>query len=223
MNRRRIRCMVAFMLLPAYAWSTESSWRPELYRQISPEAFLKLPAVNEPIDFDAIDFPLLHAAVLYLTNAERAQRGLRPLEYNPALERAARGHSADMRDRDFYGHMSPVRGKRTPNQRARAEGFRGGRIGENVAMGFGIQYQSGQSVVKLDGGHFSFKRNGGPIPPHTYLSAARTVVSDWMNSPGHRANILRPVFRWIGVGAVHHRDPRMEGMHRFHYTQKFGT
>ena len=30
----------------------------------------------------------------------------------------------------------------------------------------------------------------------TYL----TVVEDWMNSPGHRANILNPEFREIGVG-----------------------
>jgi len=29
-----------------------------------------------------------------------------------------------------------------------------------------------------------------------------TVVAAWMRSPGHRANILRPIFRRVGVGCV---------------------
>jgi uncharacterized protein YkwD len=29
-----------------------------------------------------------------------------------------------------------------------------------------------------------------------------SVVSDWMNSPGHRANILNPAYRTIGIGVV---------------------
>jgi uncharacterized protein YkwD len=33
------------------------------------------------------------------------------------------------------------------------------------------------------------------------LSVA-TAVSQWMNSPGHRENILRPTFREIGLGVV---------------------
>ena len=38
------------------------------------------------------------------------------------------------------------------------------------------------------------------------------VVNGWMNSPGHRDNILNPRFTEIGVG-----------FHRFRWTQKFGT
>ena len=30
------------------------------------------------------------------------------------------------------------------------------------------------------------------------------AVSDWMDSPGHRENILRPEFRYIGVGHLYH-------------------
>ncbi|GMA65144.1 CAP domain-containing protein [Alicyclobacillus fastidiosus] len=32
---------------------------------------------------------------------------------------------------------------------------------------------------------------------------AATVMQDWMNSPGHRANILNPNYTEIGVGEVH--------------------
>ena len=38
------------------------------------------------------------------------------------------------------------------------------------------------------------------------ISASRTVTN-WMNSPGHRANILNPLWRYIGVAAVHVDDP----------------
>jgi uncharacterized protein YkwD len=38
------------------------------------------------------------------------------------------------------------------------------------------------------------------------ISASRTVTN-WMNSPGHRANILNPLWRFIGVAAVHVDDP----------------
>jgi uncharacterized protein YkwD len=33
-------------------------------------------------------------------------------------------------------------------------------------------------------------------------AAARFVVRSWMNSPGHRANLLRPGWRRIGLGIV---------------------
>jgi uncharacterized protein YkwD len=31
------------------------------------------------------------------------------------------------------------------------------------------------------------------------LSTARGLLNAWMNSPGHRANILKPAYREIGV------------------------
>ncbi len=33
------------------------------------------------------------------------------------------------------------------------------------------------------------------------LAAARAIVASWLRSPGHRANLLRPGFRRIGIGA----------------------
>lgn len=37
------------------------------------------------------------------------------------------------------------------------------------------------------------------------LTQARAVVSMWLASPPHRANLLRPGYRMIGVGAVRGR------------------
>jgi uncharacterized protein YkwD len=33
-------------------------------------------------------------------------------------------------------------------------------------------------------------------------AAARRIVASWMSSPGHRANLLRPGWRRIGIGAL---------------------
>jgi uncharacterized protein YkwD len=42
--------------------------------------------------------------------------------------------------------------------------------------------------------------------PH---ATARAVVSGWLSSPGHRANLLRPGFRYVGVGTA---SGRFEGV-----------
>ncbi len=51
-------------------------------------------------------------------------------------------------------------------------GARGPAIGENLAWGVGS------------------------------MAAARTIVDEWLASPEHRANLLRPGFRRIGIGSV---------------------
>jgi uncharacterized protein YkwD len=57
-------------------------------------------------------------------------------------------------------------------QRMANSGARGPRFGENLAWG-----------------------TGG-------YAAAESIVRAWMSSPGHRANLLRPGFRRIGIGAL---------------------
>ena len=37
-------------------------------------------------------------------------------------------------------------------------------------------------------------------------STGRAVVTAWMKSPGHRANLLKGNMRWIGVGAVQDKN-----------------
>ncbi len=42
------------------------------------------------------------------------------------------------------------------------------------------------------------------------------VFSDWMNSPGHRANIMHPEFTEVGIGI------RSGGQYGFYWVQEFG-
>lgn len=57
----------------------------------------------------------------------------RPLSWNAALGAAAQGHSKDMAYGNYFAHQDPD--GEMPADRARAAGFRGRQIGENIAAG----------------------------------------------------------------------------------------
>ena len=110
--------------------------------------------------------------VIRLINIERVARRLPPLAVDPLLSMAARFHSTEMADLQFFGHASPNHGRGI----YRAEMFRHENIQEHV---WGVRENIAGSTR---------------IPER--------VVQLWMASPGHRAAILEAEFLTIGVGAV---------------------
>lgn len=71
------------------------------------------------------------------TNAVRAQHGLQPFAWDPALCRLARNHSANMARLGFFSHATPE-GLRLKD-RARAAGIRYQVIAENIAYNMGYE------------------------------------------------------------------------------------
>lgn len=114
------------------------------------------------------------AATLCLLNAERRRHALPALRSNERLALAGKRHARDMVRRRYFSHAS--RAGRTFDARISSAGYARGRrasVGENLAWGSGR------------------------------LATPRAIVRSWMASPGHRANILQPLFREIGIGIVH--------------------
>jgi len=111
--------------------------------------------------------PATEDRVTVLVNRERARAGCGAVRTNAQLRRAARGHSLDMAEHDYFSHTS-LDG-RSPWDRARAAGYEQA-IGENIAK-------------------------GQPSP--------ESVMDAWMNSPGHRNNILNCDAKAIGVGLAY--------------------
>lgn len=113
-------------------------------------------------------------ATLCLLNAERSRRGMRDLQVNFRLARAADRHAADMVEHRYFGHDS--RNGDSFSDRIRAAGYlpRSGSwlVGENLAWGSGS------------------------------MGSAEKIMKAWMNSPGHRANILNARYREIGIGLI---------------------
>jgi uncharacterized protein YkwD len=138
----------------------------------------------------------VEAATLCLVNAQRARHGERALRPNADLNRSAAAHSEDMVARNYFDHTSP--GGETLLDRIKASTYLPPRasyvVGENIALGT------------------------------MQLATPAAIVSSWMKSPGHRANILDPDFRDSGLGVVA-RAPRRysQGQPGATYTQQFGA
>jgi uncharacterized protein YkwD len=116
----------------------------------------------------------IRTAVLCLVNEQRTRRGLTPLVANAQLTTAAQRHSDDMVARKYFSHTSAD--GRMFSQRISAAGYLTGArsysLGENIAWGSGS------------------------------LGTPQKIVAGWMNSAGHRANILNASFRDSGVGVA---------------------
>ncbi len=130
-------------------------------------------------------------ATLCLLNARRTEAGLRPLTSSRTLASAARAHSADMGERRFFAHDTPDGVE--PADRIVAAGYprTDVSVGENLAWGE--------------------ETAGTPA----------AIVEGWMESPGHRANILRREFREVGIGLAY-EPPRPVSGRVAVYTTNFG-
>lgn len=226
---RRVGAVVCAVLL----WTVfgvsiaaaQSAWSDEMYDEYTYASFENFGPANERVDFEAIDYPLLHAAVFYETNRQRDRFGYPVFGHSPALEEAAWEHSRDMVSRDFFSHTSPIASKRSMSMRLEAVGIRNVYAAENIAITFGIEYEAGRGVYspQQNGGFFSYEYKGDPIESHTYLGVARAVVDQWMNSPGHRANILNGNYTYMGAGGAYFPDTGFYDMAKFKFTQNFAS
>lgn len=118
-------------------------------------------------------------------NAERAKAGMSQLSYNSTMEKYARIKSKDMADRGYFDHKNPE-GQLITVQMAK-DGVSYRAWGENIAYIGGISDAN---------------------------AVADKFMTNWMNSSGHRANILSSNFTSIGVGIY-------KSGNRYYATQEF--
>lgn len=153
---------------------------------------------NASLDFSGCarqDIPAVDASfeqrVVELVNEERANYGLPPLKSDSDLQFAARYHSADMMQENYFNHDSYDRidaslvfvcGVFT---RLKLYYPVYSALGENIAAGYGTP---------------------------------EAVMDAWMDSDGHRANILSSSFREIGAGFY-----KTGGTYGYYWAQDFGA
>ncbi|MDQ6946427.1 MAG: choice-of-anchor D domain-containing protein [Actinomycetota bacterium] len=124
--------------------------------------------------------------MLELVNTQRSAAGIAPLQWSDSLGSAAedapyngcgftvQGRAKDMGVRNYFSHN--ILGCLTQNV-------------FNLLGGLGIvSSSSGENIAWMNGTTDS-------------SVAAQRLMSDLMNSPGHRANILDPDFTQIGIGS----------------------
>ncbi len=134
-------------------------------------------AEPEPLPPEATDDVLIEAVereILRLVNVEREREGLAPLLWSATLAAVALRHSHEMATLDFFSHESPTPDNRTLTDRLKRGGLSDfGAAGENIAAA------------------------GFALP-----QAATGFVQMWMDSPGHRRNVMATEYRFLGVGVV---------------------
>jgi uncharacterized protein YkwD len=216
--------IVAVLFLSNNVFSQHESWDYADYENITNENFRTEDIFNQKIDTENVDYPLLHAAIFYVTNEVRTKKGLEPFSFNVNLEIAAWHHSKAMAEKGFFNHNNiHERKRRTPNERAVFAGITNPFLAENIAETSALQYTSGDPIYIIDKnkGVFSYEDGGDPIESETYLGVAEIVVDQWMNSRPHRKNILSPDGLQLGCGAYLFLDNRFYNMPTFKITQNF--
>lgn len=154
--------------------------------------------------------------IIFFTNIERTYRRLPILQYNPILQKGSVIHSRYMAENRVMSHSENV--LRNPADRVRAAcgenteecmkkfepkrtGFGSFHIccGENVITSLtnntaGISYY----INKDEKGEYKEWENHD-TKWFNEESLAADMVKRWMNSPGHRANILNPEYSTMGA------------------------
>lgn len=124
-------------------------------------------------------------AIFNKVNEERAKAGVSPLSYNSTMEKYARIKSQDMGDNNYFSHADLSGNYITSKMKAD-----------------GVSYKAwGENIDYI----------GGITDP---TALANKFMENWMNSEGHRKNILSTNFDSIGIGVY-------QSGNRVYATQEF--
>ena len=113
----------------------------------------------------------IEQAIFQRVNQERAAAGVSVLSYNTTMEYYARMKSKDMGDNGYFNHKD--------NQ---------GRLMNAIIQADGISYRAwGENIAYIQG-------------LNDYSALSNRFMNNWMNSEGHKANILSSNFSSVGIG-----------------------
>jgi uncharacterized protein YkwD len=114
----------------------------------------------------------IEQGMIALVNSYRAEHGLAPLTANNALMRAARSHSRDMVENNYFDHTS-LDGEQFSTRLLRF-GYRWSSAGEAIGEASGLSSPG---------------------------AAADQAVTMWRQSPAHNRILLTPGYKAVGIGA----------------------
>lgn len=129
----------------------------------------------------------LRKAALAEVNASRETEGLSGLGLSEPLNEAAQAHAADMARRGYFAHVSPE--------------------GLTIADRFEA---AGGSPWRLTAENIGQRRGAGADE-----AVVRDLHQGWMESPGHRENILKPGLDSFGYGLARAEDGTLYAVQTF--------
>jgi len=120
-----------------------------------------------------------------LINLEREKHGLMTLGYDEKLASIAKSHSKDMASSGYFSHETPE-GLDPTDRASKAD--------------YVCRYQVGNLIYSGIGENIHMVEGSSTALWSSPESIAEMAVSGWMDSPGHRKNILTSTFSNEGIG-----------------------
>jgi uncharacterized protein YkwD len=200
--------------------------RPDYY-ELSAEAFASLPELKRPIDAIKPNYGLLDATLFHAANQIRKQFGLKLFQYDPGLHKTAEGYAVDMIQMNFYSHIHPYSpALATLAKRVEMHTWAFRKTAENIG-----QYQVIDTADeyccrrKRDGSFEYFDCESKKLfYPYNYTDFAEYAVTQWMNSPAHRHNLLDSAYTHVGSAGRIVKDSYQNCQAPFaRFVQNFGA
>lgn len=170
---------------------------------LQPEQFFRHEYSNLQIDLRNPNDNLLTVSIFQATNLLRKKKGRKMFKPDYALHLAGLDHIGAMNRHKFFGHRNPYNSRQT-DFRKRIEN-RGGKfyiVAENLALVHPFKTKNDQYRYRvINSRYYYFDMNGRPLRPMTYGELGKSIVTDWYNSKGHRANLLARELTHLGVAA----------------------
>lgn len=150
-------------------------------------------AAEEAIEDEPINETQIELEVHKGINEERSKQGLSMLEYDHELAEVSQYHSDQMVAKDFFAHESPS----------------GRRVADRYEMhGYNCSVDMGGPMVNRGGENIAYTFAYGDVDTSEGIEnyagnetkIAEALVQGWMNSEGHRENLLKPYWNAEGIG-----------------------
>ncbi|MFZ3058528.1 MAG: CAP domain-containing protein [Candidatus Methanoperedens sp.] len=138
-----------------------------------------------------------------LINKQRQNNGVVELSFDSKLEVIAQKHSQDMASNNFFEHI---------NLKGEDPTRRGADIGYICRKDYGSYYTNGIAENLFQNNLYDSVTYYNGIPVYNWNSfeeIAQSTVNGWMNSPGHRQNILKPTYDREGIGIAISSDDKV--------------
>lgn len=163
----------------------------------------KTPHETETDEKPDIDRKELEKRIHELVNEERSQRGLNKLSWDSDLAEIARKHSRDMAKNNYFSHT---------NLEGQGPTERGEEAGYYCRKDFGSYYTEGIGENIFQNWLYDSITYFNGVPSYDWNSMeeiAQSTVQGWMNSPGHRKNILDSTYDSEGIGVTISSDDKV--------------
>lgn len=144
------------------------------------EQSAKTPAQPKTPGSSSLNASKIEYTVHEKINEIRSENGLHKLEYDERLAAIGRYHSWDMAQKGYFSHNSTT----------------GLKFDERFTLyDYNCPYAA-ENIALFPGPTHLYENNSIPLE----ITLAEELVEGWMNSPGHRKNILNPNYKAEGIG-----------------------